>query len=185
MRVIAGEARKLKLIAPEGNDVRPTTDRTKETLYNMINSYVYNSVFLDLFSGSGAMGIEALSRGACKAYFVENSLKAQKCIEYNLKHTKLIEKSNILKYDYNRALNMFKDKEIKFDIIFLDPPYNKGFEEDAITKICSFDLLSDYGILICESASDTSFNFMNKAPNYVIYKEKKFKTSKFTFIKRA
>jgi 16S rRNA (guanine(966)-N(2))-methyltransferase RsmD len=182
MRVIAGEARRHILKVPEGNSVRPTTDRTKETLFNIINSYIYGCEFLDIFSGSGAIGIEALSRGAKKAYFVENDNNTLKCIEYNLNHTKLIEKAEILKYDYSNALDILKSKSIKFDVIFLDPPYNKGLEEMVISKIINLDLLNDGGIIVCESDIKTEFNFLNSIENYNIFKTKEFKTNKFTFI---
>ena len=97
MRVIAGSAKRLQLKTVEGMETRPTTDRIKETLFNMISAYIADSNFLDLFSGSGAIGIEALSRGATCAVFVEQSKKAMECIEENLKYTKLIFKTNNLK----------------------------------------------------------------------------------------
>lgn len=185
MRVIAGEARRLILKVPEGKDVRPTTDRTKETLFNVLNRYISNSIVLDIFSGSGAIGIEALSRGAVKAFFVENNQEAIECIEYNLNHTKLIEKSQLMKYDYSKALKILNNDKVKFDVIFLDPPYNKGLEEKTISDIVSLDLLKDNGIIVCESSIDTSFSFVDKYNHYYIDKEKEFKTNKFTFINKA
>ena len=182
MRVISGSARRLELISPKGLNVRPTTDRTKETLFNIINTNIHGSVFLDLFSGSGAIGIEALSRGAKEAYFIENDKESIACITHNLKHTKLIEKSHIMKYDYDMGLLELGKKSIKFDIIFMDPPYNNGYEEKAIEKILEYELIDSNSIIICESATDTDFRFVNNFANLDIIKEKKYKTSKFSFL---
>lgn len=182
VRVIAGTAKSLKLIAPEGRDVRPTLDRTKETLFNMIHTHIAGSLFLDIFSGSGAIGIEALSRGAQLGYFIEHDPKALSCIEQNLTHTHLKENAIVLNMDFGHGLHVLKDRGLKFDIIFLDPPFNKGYEKNAITKLLELKLLNEQGILVCESATETPFDFMNDIEEYCIYKEKIFKTSKFTFI---
>lgn len=99
MRVIAGTARSLPLKTPEGMDTRPTTDRIKETLFNMLQTYIPDCVFVDIFSGSGGIGIEALSRGARKAYFIENAPKALACIEDNLAFTKMKDRAIVLKQD--------------------------------------------------------------------------------------
>lgn len=104
MRVIAGTARRLLLKSPEGLDTRPTTDRIKETLFNMLMPYLPDAVFVDLFSGSGGIGIEALSRGARKAYFIENNAKAVACITGNIEHTHLADKSVVLRQDVFAAL---------------------------------------------------------------------------------
>ena len=110
MRVIAGTARSLPLRTPEGPDTRPTTDRIKETLFNMLQVYIPGCAFVDLYSGSGGIGIEALSRGARKAYFVENAPKALKCIEENLSFTKLADRAIVLKQDACSALNNIYEK---------------------------------------------------------------------------
>ncbi|PKM96161.1 MAG: 16S rRNA (guanine(966)-N(2))-methyltransferase RsmD [Firmicutes bacterium HGW-Firmicutes-1] len=184
MRVIAGTARSLSLVAPEGQDVRPTLDRTKETLFNMLQHRLPGCLFMDIFSGSGAIGIEALSRGAKKAYFVENSQSALKCIEQNLKHTKLFDHADIIKLDFMQALKVLRERGISLDIIFFDPPFNKGFEEKLLRELCSYSLLQEDGLIICECSSHTSFDFLEEYEDYVIYKEKIFKTSKFVFIKK-
>ena len=123
MRVVAGTARSLILKTIEGMDTRPTTDRIKETLFNMLTGYVTDAKFLDLFAGSGGIGIEALSRGARECTFIENNPKAVNCIKDNLKHTKLDDKGRVLKYDaisYVQGLD-----KIDYDVIFMDPPYSK------------------------------------------------------------
>ncbi|MCT4687380.1 16S rRNA (guanine(966)-N(2))-methyltransferase RsmD [Vallitalea sp.] len=182
MRVIAGKARRISLMTPKGFDVRPTTDRTKETLFNIINVDVYDSKFLDLFSGSGAIGIEALSRGASSVSFVEKSIDSLKCIKDNLEKTRLSDMAHIYKIDVIHALNKFYSNKEKFDIIFLDPPYDKGWESKVISLIEQNDLLDRNGMIICESSIGTTFDFIDDT-KYEISKEKLFRTNKFTFIK--
>ncbi|GKX31703.1 RNA methyltransferase [Vallitalea longa] len=182
MRVIAGKARRINLVTPNGLDVRPTTDRIKETLFNMINVDVFDCNFLDLFSGSGAIGIEALSRGAKKATFVEKSIDSLKCIEQNLEKTKLSDMAIIIKTDVLNALNRLQEKNEKFDMIFMDPPYEEGFYCKVISLIEQNDLLDKDGIIICESSIDTNFDFIDQTI-YHIVKEKTFRTNKFTFIR--
>lgn len=182
MRVIAGKARRINLVTPDGLDVRPTTDRIKETLFNMINMEVIDCNFLDLFSGSGAIGIEALSRGAKKATFVEKSIDSLKCIDQNLEKTRLSDMAVIMKIDVLNALNRLQGKDEKFDIIFMDPPYKEGFYCKVISLIEQNDLLDKDGMIICESSNDTDFDFINQT-KYQIVKEKTFKTNKFTFIR--
>lgn len=185
MRVIAGSARSIKLMTTEGLAIRPTTDRTKETLFNMINQGIYGATFLDIFSGSGAIGIEALSRGAKDVFFVENSRSSIGCIRKNLERTNLLKDATILNEDYAIALERLKRDNRTFDYIFLDPPYNKEFEAPVINKLADFGLLKKDGIIICESSIETDFSFMDKVSELEIYREKKFKTSKFTFIRQT
>ncbi|MGN0376363.1 MAG: 16S rRNA (guanine(966)-N(2))-methyltransferase RsmD, partial [Suilimivivens sp.] len=133
MRVIAGTARSLKLKTPEGMDTRPTTDRIKETLFNMIQMDIPGSIFVDLFSGSGGIGIEALSRGARHAYFVENAKEAVSCIQENLVFTKFTDRATLLKQDVLSALSLISEKEA--DIIFMDPPYQLGIENGVFAAL--------------------------------------------------
>ncbi len=181
MRVIAGTARSIRLKVPEGNDIRPTIDRYKETVFNILNQRVVGARFLDIFAGSGANGIEALSRGALYACFVENSRQAQSVITTNLEFTKLFEKGTLMKYDYIKALGALEDQQQKFDIIYLDPPFNQGLENDAIDRLLRSSLIEEGGIIVCESDSATEIQL--KDESYEIYKEKEFKSCKFTFIR--
>ena len=126
MRVIAGSARSLKLKTLEGIETRPTTDRIKETLFNMISPQMYDCIFLDLFAGSGGIGIEALSRGAREAVFVEKNPKAMECVKENLKFTRLEKKGLTLTKDVMNALYQLEGEKV-FDFVFMDPPYNMGF----------------------------------------------------------
>ena len=123
MRVIAGSARSLKLKTLEGIETRPTTDRIKETLFNMISPQMYDCIFLDLFAGSGGIGIEALSRGAKEAVFVEKNPKAMECVKENLKFTRLEKKGLTLTKDVMNALYQLEGEKV-FDFVFMDPPYN-------------------------------------------------------------
>ena len=134
MRVIAGKARGTKLAAPDGLETRPTADRIKESLFNMIASDLYDCRFLDLFSGSGGIGIEALSRGAREAVFVDLSKGALKCIRLNIEKTKFGDKSAVLNTSVEAAFNQFKQHNRKFDIIFMDPPYNKDIIGDTLCR---------------------------------------------------
>ena len=130
MRVIAGSARSLPLKTIEGTDTRPTQDRIKETLFNMLQSDIPGCKFLDLYSGSGAIGIEALSRGAAKAVLVENSKKAVECIKDNLTFTKLADKADVMEMDVLSAINRLKGKDV-YSIVYMDPPYSNDYERDV------------------------------------------------------
>lgn len=153
MRIISGSARGIRLIAPEGLETRPTADRIKESLFNMIALDIPNANFLDLFSGSGAIGIEALSRGASHSTFIDNNKNAISSITQNLKKSKLEENATIINNDILNALKKLSDtnnKNNKFDIIFLDPPYNQGLTEPVLNLISQAKLLSGDGFIICE-----------------------------------
>ena len=149
MKIISG---KYKGRIIEGYDIvgtRPTQDRIKESLFAMIQNNIYDSVCLDLFTGSGNLGIEALSNGASKCIFVDINNKCIEVLKKNLRSI-LEESYQIYKLDYNEALKMFKDKNIKFDIIFLDPPYNLDCLDSIIKIIIEFNLLNDNGLIVCE-----------------------------------
>ncbi len=180
MRVIAGKARRMPLKTVEGFETRPTTDRIKETLFNMIQPYIYGVRFLDLFSGSGAIGIEALSRGADKAVFVENNKQAISCIKENLHTTKLMDDARILECDAISALNTLEG-ESYFDYIFLDPPYNKGLEEKVFEFLSDSDLVSNDTVIILETSLHTDLTYLEEW-GYSLVKTKEYKTNKHVFI---
>ena len=183
MRVIAGSARSLKLKTLEGLDTRPTTDRIKETLFNIIGPTVYDSIFLDLFSGSGGIGIEALSRGAKEAVFVENNPKAMKCVKDNLKFTRLESKALTLTTDVMNALYRLEGEMI-FDIIFMDPPYDRGMERKVLEYLSGSDLVYDDTTIIVEASKETDFSYADQL-GFSIVREKIYKTNKHVFIERA
>ena len=151
MRVIAGTCRHLPLKTVPGDDVRPTTDRIKETLFNMLAPYVPGSLFLDLFAGSGSIGIEALSRGAEFAWFVDSSRRAVACIEENLAFTKLRDRAEVLSCETLRGILRLEQKlDRPLDLIFMDPPYGKGLAEEALRKLQGSSLLSPDTLIIVE-----------------------------------
>ena len=147
MRVITGKARGVVLKTPEGMETRPTSDRVKEALFSIINFDIPNSVVLDLFGGTGQLGIEALSRGAKSAVFVDAGDPACKLIKENLRRTKLEGQGKVVRSDYLQYLRTCHDK---FDIIFLDPPYAEVFLENSLKKLSEIDILQSGGIIVCE-----------------------------------
>ena len=147
MKVISGTLKGRNIEGYNIDGTRPTMDRVKESLFGSIQSYVKNSTCLDLFAGSGALGIEALSEGADKCYFVDKNKIAINVLKENLDRLKVKEEYYLINKDYKDALNNFN---IKFDIIFLDPPYHLNMMNNAIDIIIKKDLLNDGGILVCE-----------------------------------
>ena len=182
MRVIAGSARSLQLVTPAGLDTRPTTDRIKETLFNILQTDVPGSVFVDLFAGSGAIGVEALSRGASKAYFVDNGKEAINCIEQNLKHTKLFDKGYVLKQDAITAA-AYSIHETA-DIIFADPPYQKGFDQMLLEALVNSKAVGEDTIIIIEEVKDADFSYASDL-GFDIIKEKVYKNNKHVFLRRS
>ena len=148
MRVISGKYKGKNLIGFNIDGTRPTMDRVKESLFASIQGYLNNSTVLDLFAGSGSLGIEAISNGASSAYFVDNNIELINIIKNNTKSIK--EDIHIIKSDYKIALEMFKNSNIKFDIIFLDPPYKLNLINNCLKLITEYKMLSDNGIIVCE-----------------------------------
>lgn len=181
MRVIAGTARSITLKTPKGLDTRPTVDKYKETLFNCLQSYVGNSVFVDLFAGSGAIGIEALSRGAARCYFVDNSKEANSCIVENLKKTHLEDKAFVFKEDVFFFLKN-RIKEVP-DIVFIDPPFKDHLEKKVLPLLDEEGIIGEDTIVVVECDYDSDFEFLNDL-NLEIFKEKEYKTNKHVFIKR-
>ncbi|MBQ1527684.1 MAG: 16S rRNA (guanine(966)-N(2))-methyltransferase RsmD [Lachnospiraceae bacterium] len=182
MRVIAGEAKRLKLVSPKGFETRPTSDITKETLFNVLAPYIYSDTrFLDLFAGSGAIGIEAVSRGAKEAVFVEKSKEALSCIAANLKTCRLEDRARIMKLDVMSALNTLSRGE-GFDIIFMDPPYNEGMEKTVLKYIRGTELLKEDGLIVVESSVETGYDYV-QGLGLEIFKEKRYRNNKHTFFR--
>ena len=152
MRVIAGRARRLQLKTVKGMSTRPTTDRIKETLFNMLQNDIEGCTFLDLYSGSGAIGIEALSRGA--------------------------KKNNVV-----TAMEILNKRNEKFDIVFMDPPYNNEIERETLKVILGLDIINEYSVVIVEAAIETDFSYTSDM-GYKIIKEKIYKTNKHVFLKK-
>ena len=152
MKVVAGlyKGRNIEGYNIEGT--RPTQDRVKENLFNIINESIKGKVVLDLFSGSGNLAIESLSRGAKFAYLVDNNIKSINTIKKNINNIG-ITNCKVINSNYKEALNYLIDNNIKIDIVFLDPPYKTNYIEESINIIVNNDLLNDKGIIICESDS--------------------------------
>ncbi|MBQ9700960.1 MAG: 16S rRNA (guanine(966)-N(2))-methyltransferase RsmD [Lachnospiraceae bacterium] len=181
MRVIAGKARHIQRKTIEGMDTRPTTDRIKETLFNMINNDVIDCSFLDLFSGSGAIGIEALSRGARKAVLVEKSREAVGCIRENLTKTKLTDSSVVYQCDVMDAIQRLDSIGEPFDIVFMDPPYDNLYEKQVLEALKDTKLVDEYTTIIVEASLQTSFDYLDSL-GYKVYKRKEYKTNVHMFI---
>jgi 16S rRNA (guanine(966)-N(2))-methyltransferase RsmD len=160
MRVIAGTARRLQLETPAGKHTRPTSDKVKETLFNILQQQVYESRFLDLFSGSGGIGIEALSRGAGEAVFVDNEKEALRCIKTNIKHTHFEDVSRVMSMDVFQALRRLDQTGQPFDIIFMDPPYGKEFENRILPWLFDSRLVTDSTLVILETSLETDLSYI-------------------------
>lgn len=181
MRVIAGTARSLRLKAPEGMDTRPTTDRIKETLFNMLQPYLNGALFVDLFSGSGGIGIEALSRGARHAYFVENDKKALSCILENLQFTHLSNQATVLKTDVLSALYGIHEKEA--DIVFMDPPYDCGHDRRTLAVLRELPWVTENTLIVIETSLQSDLTWLEELGFYP-EKEKQYKTNCHLFCRR-
>lgn len=182
MRIIAGRARRLPLKTPPGVETRPTSDRIKETLFNMLMPDIPGCVFLDLFAGSGQIGIEAVSRGAKKAYFVENGREAFACITDNVRFAKMTEETVLLKKDVYTALYGIHEKEA--DIIFADPPYEGGHYEKLLSVLKDRPYVTGDTLLVMEADLKRDFGFA-AGYGFTVEKEKRYKTNKHVFLRRA
>lgn len=182
MRVIAGKARRLMLKTLPGIETRPTTDRIKETLFNMLQPVIVDCRFLDLCSGSGAIGIEALSRGAAEAIFVEKNSRAAACISENLQTTKLTEGARIMKTDAVSALRMMEGDK-PFDCIFMDPPYGKNIEREVLEYLSNSGLADERTLIIVECDLLTEFDYLDEL-GFKIAKYKRYKTNAHVFVER-
>lgn len=167
MRVISGKYKGKNLIGFDIDGTRPTMDRVKESLFGMIQNKVRGSVVLDLFAGSGSLGIEAISNGASSCYFIDNNIELINIIKKNTSDMK--DEIHIMKSDYKNALELLKNSNIKFDIIFLDPPYKMNLINDCLDKIIKYNLLNENGIIVCEYENEKINN-----ESLTIIKEKKY-----------
>lgn len=182
MRVIAGKARSMPLRTVKGLDVRPTTDRTKETLFNIIQGYLPDGRFLDLYAGSGSIGIEALSRGARNVVFVEKARASQELIIENLEFTKLTEGAELIRGDVQSVLPRLEGRE-PFDVIFMDPPFEHGLEKETLTILSGSHLLAEGGIIVVEARPGTDFSYLDSL-GFEKYKERVYTHSEHIFLKR-
>ena len=177
MRVTTGKYRGRKLIDNKFEHIRPTADVVKQAIFNKLNFEVQDSIILDLFCGTGALGIEGLSRGAGEVVFADKDLRSINLTKNNLKNLGITENFKVITGDYKRVISMLEGK--KFDIILLDPPYQSGVYEDAIKRIYESKLLSENGVVVCEYAQKDKYDF---SPFSVI-DEKVYGIKKVSYLK--
>lgn len=170
MKVISGFLKGRNIEGYNIEGTRPTMDRVKESLFATIQGYINDSIVLDLFSGSGNLGIEAISNGSKKVYFNDISKEAIKVIKRNIDNFDISDNTFVLNKDYKDALSEFKNSNVVFDIIFLDPPYKKEILNSVIDMILEYNLLSSNGIIVCEVSDD----YINENLKLKRIKEKKY-----------
>lgn len=173
MRVISGKYKGKNLIGFDIEGTRPTMDRVKESLFGIIQNKIKNSIVLDLFAGSGSLGIETISNGSKEVYFIDNNIELINIIKKNTSN--MGDNIHIIKSDYKNALELLKNSNIKFDIIFLDPPYKLNLINDCLDKIVKYNLLNKDGIIVCEYETEEIYNSSLKLVKYKKYGSKKIK----------
>ncbi len=184
MRVIAGTARSLPLKTVPGLSTRPTTDRIKETLFNILQPMLSGCRFLDLYAGSGAIGIEALSRGAAAAVFIEKNAAAVRCIEENLAFTKLKDQAEVLRTDTVLGISSLESRKSEpFDIIFMDPPYETGEELRTLRKLADSPLLRESSLIVIEESIRFDPASFSELP-FAVIRDKRYKTNRHLFLQR-
>lgn len=181
MRVISGSAKRLPLVTPKGLNTRPTSDKVKETLFNILAPELYDADFLDLFAGSGAIGIEALSRGSRHCTFVEKDRSAVRCIRENLDKTHLTDKATV--YASDVLISLHNISSGPYDLIFMDPPYGKDLEKKVLSILCCNGLIGEDTLVITEASSDTDFAFAYDLGLDVV-RVKEYKNSKHVFMRK-
>lgn len=182
MRVVAGTYGGRRLKSLSGDQTRPTSDKVKGSIFNMIGPYFDGGVVLDLFSGSGSLAIEAVSRGCFAAVCVEKSFQAIKVIEENIEITKEKEKFSVLKADADHALTQFGQQNKSFDYIFLDPPYAKQKIVAQVERMLELELINPEGLIICEI--DVKVQLPDEIPGLSLYKRKTYGTTEIVIYER-
>lgn len=182
MRIIGGKYRGRKIGFPKSPHIRPTQDRIREALFNVLAPGISGVNALDLFAGSGAFGLEALSRGAKNVTFVDNNFKCIRIIKENLRNIDIENRAKILKMDAFRAIKKLSETGNKFDIIFLDPPYYKGLSKKTLISLNQYDILSHTNIIVVEhSKRDTLPYNIN---NIIFFKQKRFGDTVLSFYRK-
>jgi len=181
LRIIAGTAKKRLLKVPSGWTGRPTADRVKESLFNILGDIIIGCSILDLFAGTGNIGIEALSRGADRAVFVEKDRRASDAIVQNLKMTGFENKSRVIMKNIYRALDELGDKGERFDIVFLDPPYGMGYEVPVMMSLAELQVVSGGGIIIAESSKREVLP--HDVERFVLFRQERYGDTMLSFYK--
>ena len=178
MRIISGKYKGRNILGYDIIGTRPTMDRIRESLFAIIQNNIKDATCLDLFAGSGSLGFEALSNGASKCYFVDKNIKVINILKKNYNNLKIIEECYFINKDFLQALKQFQKQELKFDLIFLDPPYNDCLITPSVKAIFELNLLSDEGLIICEYEKEKIIS------NYRVIKEKKYGDKYITILKK-
>lgn len=171
MKIISGTLKGRNIEGYNIEGTRPTMDRVKESLFGMIQDYIKDSTVLDLFAGSGNLGVEAISNGAKIAYFIDNNPEVIKVLNKNIANLDIQSKSRVILSDWKKALNTFATQNIKFDLIFIDPPYAYDVYEKILNKVSTLNLLSDNGLIIMEHSN---LYLPTTYENLTLYKERNY-----------
>ena len=180
MRIISGSARGRKLKEPQGMDTRPTTDKVKESLFNIIQFELEGRRVLDLFAGTGQLGLEALSRGAEHCAFVDQRREAAALVRENVKLCRFEDRARVVQ---GEALSFLSACREKFDVVFLDPPYRTDLLKQCVEKIARFDILREHGIIVCESGAEWTVPPLE--PPYEAGREYRYGQIKLSLCRRA
>ena len=179
MRIIAGEFSSRKLITREGNETRPTLDKVKEAVFSSLGTYFESGTVLDLYAGSGAIGLEALSRGMQKAIFVDSSHDAIRVVKENINALKVSDRCRVLNMKALAALTILQEENVKIDLIYLDPPYAKQRMNDILAFLDSSDIIKHGSLIVLESGKEDSFDVdLNRIYKY---KEKVYGITRITY----
>lgn len=185
MKIITGLARGMSLDTLEGNETRPTSQRVKEAIFSMLQFDIEGTRVLDLFAGSGQLGLEALSRGAVKATFCDSSAEATNIVIKNAKKTRLFSSCRVSTCDYNQMIRGLSNKE-QYDIIFIDPPYKMNCIDDVLSKLLSGNIISDNAFIVCENGGEDIFNGNEELKQkFTIYKQNRYSISYVTVLRLA
>lgn len=171
MKIISGTLKGRNIEGYNIEGTRPTMDRVKESLFGMIQDYIKDSTVLDLFAGSGNLGVEAISNGAKIAYFIDNNPEVIKVLNKNIANLDIQSKSRVILSDWKKALNTFATQNIKFDLIFIDPPYAYDVYEKILNKVSTLNILSDNGLIIMEHSN---LHLPTTYENLILYKERNY-----------
>ena len=171
MKVISGLLKGRNIDGYNIDGTRPTMDRVKESLFGMIQNHIKNSIVLDLFAGSGQLGIEAVSNGANLCYFIDNNKEVIKTLNKNITNLNINKNTKVILSDWKKSLNDFSNQNLKFDIIFVDPPYDYDVYEKILEKVSSLNLLNENGIIVLEHQN---LKLKDEYNNLILYKNKKY-----------
>lgn len=177
MKIISGTLKGRKIEGYDIEGTRPTMDRVKESLFGMIQDYIKDSMILDLFAGSGNLGVEAISNGAKISYFIDNNPEVIKILNKNITNLNIKSQSRVILSDWKKALNTFANQNIKFDLIFIDPPYAYDVYEKILNKVSALNLLTDNGLLIMEHSN---LHLPSTYEKLTLYKERNYGNKSIT-----